>query len=83
MESSGHPPGAVFRLMSSELSRLGGGVTGPYLLTFWYHMYGSTVGSLAVHEVYAGGVYGKRVWMDPGGQRTGKGHFLLRYVNYH
>ena len=69
LESSNIPPGAVFRLISVKLTVFG---PPPYLLTFWYHMYGKTMGSLSVREVYEGQVYGKSVWIDSGGVRNSK-----------
>ena len=70
----------MFLLLSVDLPSVTG-VGGPYLVRFWYHMFGRHIGQLSVQEVYAGGVYGTRVWADPGGDRTGKVHALWDIFN--
>jgi hypothetical protein len=47
VEATGGKPGAVYELISPDLTLH---APGPYIVTFWYHVYGTQPGTLSAFE---------------------------------
>lgn len=62
IESSSKRPGSKARLLSPRMPK-----TPAKCLQFWYHMYGSSVGSLSVYKK-TGRPTGPRIWTLTGNQ---------------
>lgn len=62
IESTSRKRGDVARLLSPQMPR-----TRAKCVQFWYHMYGSTVGSLALYKK-TGSTVGARIWSRSGNQ---------------
>ena len=67
VDSTEGPPGTTYMMSTLDLSTIS---PAPYMVSFWYHSFGSDMSRLNVYEVKANGV--TPLWTQTPGSNIGK-----------